>query len=130
MIRRSLIVPVVLTMVASALAVYASFSFNAQKPKQFVGIFKVARADFLKNGPKPEEMPIIIQHRDYWQEYTDQGVCLLAGHTLNDDDPIGLAIIRVDSEKTAQEMMDNDPMVKAGMLSVKLLPWEGLEKKP
>ena len=68
MIRRSLIVPVVLTVLATAFAVFASFSSQTTKPKQFIGIFKVVRADFLKNGPKPEEMPIIIAHRDYWQK--------------------------------------------------------------
>lgn len=128
MFRRRIIVPALIALIAATFAVSTSFS-KEEKPKQFVGIFKVAKADFLKNGPTAEEMKIIIQHRDYWQKYTDEGVCLLAGHTLNDDDPIGLAVVKVESEQVAREMMDVDPMVKTGMLKVTLLPWEGLEKK-
>jgi uncharacterized protein YciI len=127
--RRTLVVPVCLTIIATFMAVYGSFSTDAEKPKQFVGIFKLAKADFLKNTPKPEDMAILMQHRDYWQKYTDEGVCLMAGHTLNDDDPIGIAVIRADSEKTAKAMMDNCPAVKAGILKVTLYPFEGLERK-
>ena len=128
MFRRRIIVPVLIALTAATFAVSTSFS-KEDKPKQFVGIFKVAKAEFLKNGPTPEEMKIVIQHRDYWQKYTDEGVCLIAGHTLNDDDPIGLSVVNAESEAAAKVMMDADPMVKSGMLKVTLLPFQGLEKK-
>jgi uncharacterized protein YciI len=127
MFRRRLIVPALIALIAAAFVVSTSFS-KENKPKQFIGIFKVAKPDFIKNGPTAEEMKVVIEHRDYWQKYRDDGVCLLAGHTLNDD-PIGLSVVIADSEAAAKQMMDADPMVKTGLLKVTLLAFEGLEKK-
>jgi uncharacterized protein YciI len=125
--------PVLLASLAIGFVVYNSSASATQKPKQFIGLFKVARASFLKEGPKPEDMPAIKAHIEYWQKYTDEGVCQLAGHTLNkDESAFGLAVVRSESETTAREMMDADPMIKAGILSVTLFPFEGIEanKKP
>ena len=118
--------------IVSAVTAYGSFAAT-QKPKQFIAIFKIARVNFLKEGPKPDEMPALNAHRDYWQRYTDEGICQIAGHTLNNDESaFGIALVKTESEKAARDMMDADPMVKAGILSVTVFPFEGLEasKKP
>jgi uncharacterized protein YciI len=128
--RRRLMLSALLASLALGGVVYNSLASAAQQPKQFIGLFKVARANFLKEGPKPEDMPAIKAHVDYWQKYADQGLCQLAGHTLNkDDSAFGLALVRTESEKTARELMDADPMVKSGILSVTVFPFEGLEAK-
>ncbi|HEY6805673.1 MAG TPA: YciI family protein [Pyrinomonadaceae bacterium] len=123
-----LLLPLLVIFMTGSFAVYKSTAAS-ENPKEFVGMFKVARANFLKEGPKPEDMPVLKAHLDYWQKYTDEGVCLLFGHTLNNDESaFGIVIVKADSEKTAHELMDADPMIKAGIVSVTVLPFEGIMK--
>jgi uncharacterized protein YciI len=58
---------------------------------------------------------------------TDQGVSLVAGHTLNhDQNAFGLAIVRAESENAARKIMEDDPLVRAGILKITVFPFEGL----
>ena len=128
--KRNRYLPVLVTVTTIIVALSGVLANNAQKSRQYVGVFKIAKAEFLKNGPKPEEMPILEQHREYWQRYTNDGTCLLAGHTLNNDETaFGIVVVRSNSEEAARQLMNNCPMVKAGILSVTLFPFEALERK-
>jgi uncharacterized protein YciI len=117
-------------LLATLTVVRHSLADGQKKEIKFVGVFKVTRSDFITKGPKPEEMPVLRAHVEYWQGQINQGVCLLAGHTLNKDESgFGLAIVQTDSEATAKKIMDNDPMVRAGIITVTVFPFEGLPGK-
>jgi uncharacterized protein YciI len=127
MLRRNILLPI---LVMSIAMVFVARAYTQTKPHLFVGVFKVKSLDFLKNGPKPEEMPIIKKHMEYWQKLTDNGICLIAGHTLNDDESaFGLVVVRTGDQSVAQKMVDDDPMVLSGTLTVKVFPFEGLQAK-
>jgi uncharacterized protein YciI len=122
-------IALLIALMAGSFAVYKSFA-AAEGPKQFIGVFKITRANFLKDGPKPEEMPVLKAHLDYWQKYTDEGVCLIFGHTLNNDESsFGIVVVNADSEKTARELMDVDPLTKSGIVTVTVFPFQGIMKK-
>jgi hypothetical protein len=51
----------------------------------------------------------------------------VAGHTLNhDESAFGLAIIRTDSKESAQRILDDDPLVRAGLVKITVFEFEGL----
>src|SRR4029450_8819419 len=102
--RLSVILPLLITLVATLCVVRDSLADSQKKETKFVGVFTVTRLDFVTKGPKPEEMPGLRAHLEYWQVQLNQGVCVLAGHTLNaDETAFGLAVIRADSEAAAKK---------------------------
>jgi uncharacterized protein YciI len=44
-----------------------------------------SRPEMLTHGPTPEEAEIIARHFAYLKEFTEQGIVVLAGRTLNTD---------------------------------------------
>jgi len=128
--RLTVILPLLITLVATLSLVRDSLADNQKKETKFVGVFKVTRVDFLTKGPRPEELPALRAHLEYWQGEINQGVCLMAGHTLNKDETaFGLAIVRADSEASAKKIMEDDPMVRAGIITVTVFPFEGVPGK-
>lgn len=68
-------------------------------------------------------------HLDYMEYLNSTGKLVLAGKTLNEDtSSFGMVILKVDTEKQAIEIMENDPPVKAGILEAELLPYEVTSK--
>jgi len=71
-----------------------------------------------------EEDAIVSDHFHYLMELTTQGIVLLAGRTLHTDESShGLVILSATTERTAREIMDNDPAVKAGVFRAELFPF-------
>jgi uncharacterized protein len=60
-------------------------------------------------------------HMSYLADLHEAGH-LLAGGPLSDEKLRGLSIMRVDPER-ARELKEQDPAVRAGRLSVKVIPW-------
>ena len=95
-----------------------------------MGIFKATNPNFVTKGPRPEDMSVLRQHVEYLQKLSDQGVSIVAGHTMNhDQNAFGLAIVRAESENAARKIMEDDPLVRAGILTVTVFPFEGLVGK-
>jgi uncharacterized protein YciI len=66
-------------------------------------------------------MEIMNQHFGYLQNLIQEGKLLLAGPSL--DRQFGVAILTVDSEELAREIMENDPAVKFGVMTAELHPF-------
>jgi uncharacterized protein YciI len=133
MVKRILLLCALVAVVgAAAFVTGRSLASGQKKETQFAGVFKAARADFVKNGPRAEDMPYLQQHVKYWLPLTDQGVCLAVGHTLNHDETaFGIAVVKADTEAVARKIMEDDPIVRAGILTVTVYPFEGVvTKKP
>jgi uncharacterized protein YciI len=132
MTKRILLLCALLAIVGAAFVTGRSLASGQKKETQFAGVFKAVRVDFVKNGPRAEDMPYLQQHVKYWLPLTDQGVCLAVGHTLNHDETaFGIAVVKADSEAAARKIMEDDPIVRAGILTVTVFPFEGvISKKP
>ena len=88
-------------------------------------LYRIAptREGFLLEST-PEEDTIVGKHFLYLQSLTALGVVLLAGRTLHTDETShGLVILAATSEEEAQELMENDPAVKAGVFHAELFPF-------
>ena len=71
-----------------------------------------------------KENEIVSRHFAKLQSYQQEGKLLLAGRTLTmDPDGFGLVILEVHSEDEAQQLMENDPAVKEGIMTAKLFPY-------
>jgi uncharacterized protein YciI len=78
----------------------------------------------LSDGPTPEEERIVGDHYSYLKELTDQGVVILAGRTLNNDESsFGIIIFRADSEEAARRIVADDPAVRGGVMRAELYPY-------
>jgi uncharacterized protein YciI len=98
-----------------------------QKQTLFIGLFKAANPDFVKQGPSPADMPLLRKHVEYLQKLTDQGISVVAGHTLNhDESAFGIVILRTDSESSARKILAEDALVQAGLVKVQVFQFEGL----
>jgi len=128
--KRILLLSALITLILTSFLGGGSSAQGQQKESQFVGVFKATNPDFFKKGPRPEEVPILRQHVQYWQKLIDQGVCFVAGHTLNmDENAFALVIVRADSESAAREIIERAPLVHAGIARVTVFPFEGLMGK-
>ena|GEM_PF-446345 len=125
--HRILLVAALIALAGMGFAAVGSLATGQRKQGQFIGIFKAVNPDFVKSGPRPEDLPVLRQHVEYLQRLTDQGVSIVAGHTLNhDENSFGLAIVRADSELAARKIMEDDALVRSGLVTTTVFPFEGL----
>jgi len=96
-----------------------------QKPKQFALLMKATGPEFFKKIEEPEGKRLVAEHFKKLQALTAQGVCVFSGHTLvTDDSGFGIIVVRVDSEAAAQKIIDDDDLVKAGLVRGTIFPFQ------
>lgn len=64
----------------------------------------------------------MLQHIDYWTMLTDVGTSLLFGPVLDPKGAFGMAIMEVASEEEADEIVQKDPVIAAGICTYELAP--------
>ncbi|MFX0086383.1 MAG: YciI family protein [Candidatus Hodarchaeota archaeon] len=75
------------------------------------------RKDFITNSDEREN-EIMNDHFQYLQSLLNMNQLVLAGPTLQEDDPFGVYIFNAENEKTARNLIENDPSVKAGIQDI------------
>lgn len=91
---------------------------------QFLYRLLPTRIEMVTIGSTPEEEAIVDEHFAYLEALTERGVMLLVGRTQNnDEDTFGIVIFQADSEASAQQIMNNDPAVKKGVMRADLFPF-------
>jgi uncharacterized protein YciI len=80
---------------------------------------QLVRGDLLRTGPTEAEQAVVAEHFAYLQDLNAQGVIILVGRTLNtDENTMGLAIFRAESEDAARQIMNADPAVKKSLMTL------------
>ena len=78
----------------------------------------------LSVGPTDRESLVLAGHFSYLEKLVKEGKVHLAGRTLNSDERcFGVVIFSADSERTAFELMKNDPAVREGVMTAELFPF-------
>jgi uncharacterized protein len=68
---------------------------------------------------------VVAEHFAYLQGLDAQGVIILVGRTLNtNENAMGLAVFRAESEDAARQIMNGDPAVKKGVMTATLYPFK------
>ncbi len=79
----------------------------------------------LRTGPTPQEQAVVAEHFAYLQDLTAKGVVIFVGRTLTtDENTMGLAVFRAESEEAARQIMNGDPAVKNGVMTATLYPFK------
>ncbi len=67
---------------------------------------------------------IVDQHLSNLKKLLDEGILVLAGRTLEEDDKtFGIVIFEAETDKQAEQIMLNDPAVKGGIMVSELHPY-------
>ncbi len=93
--------------------------------QEFLYKLQLVRGDLLRTGPTESEQAVVAEHFAYLQGLNAQGVIILVGRTLNtDENTMGLAVFRAESEDAARQIMNDDPAVKKGLMTATLYPFK------
>ncbi len=93
--------------------------------QEFLYQLQLVRRDMLRTSPTEAEQAIIGEHFTYLQKLNAEGTIIFVGRTLTtDDDTMGLAVFRAESEEAAHQIMNTDPVVKKGVMTATLYPFK------
>ena len=96
-----------------------------QTEKQFALLMKATGPEFFKKVEEPDGKQLVQKHFKKLQGLTQQGVCIFSGHSLNTDESgFGIIVVRVGSEAAAQKIIDDDDLVKAGLVRGTIFPFQ------
>ena len=123
--RLSIIVAATVLIIVTSLAVASFGRAPQQSQKQFALLMKVTGPEFFKKIQEPEGKQLVDKHFKKLQALTQQGVILFSGHTLvTDESGFGIIVVRADSEAEAQKIVDDDDLVKAGLVRGTVFPFQ------
>lgn len=92
--------------------------------KEFLYVLRPTRLEMLTEGATHEEARIVSEHFNYLKELLDEDVVVLMGRTQEDnEETLGLVILRAETETEARKVMENDPAVKHGVMHARLYPY-------
>ena len=93
--------------------------------KQFVLLMKATGPEFAKQVEQPEGKRLVAEHLKKLQALTEQRICIFSGRTTNiDDSGFAIIVVRAESEAAAQKIIDNDDLVKAGLVRGTVFPFQ------
>jgi uncharacterized protein YciI len=123
--RLSIIIAGAVLSIVTSLAVASFGRAPQQSEKQFALLMKATGPEFFKKTQEPEGRQLVDKHFKKLQALTQQGVILFSGHTLvTDESGFGIIVARVDSEAEAQKIIDDDDLVKAGLVRGTVFPFQ------
>jgi uncharacterized protein YciI len=91
---------------------------------QYLYRIQPTRLAMVTEGPTPREAEIVSAHFAYLKQLTADGVMILVGRTLNDDEStFGIAVFKAETEEAARAIMQGDPAVANGVMRAELFPY-------
>jgi len=123
--KNGLLFVLVLMLIGTASFVIVSLAQGQQQPeKQFALLMRPTSSEFFKKTHEPEGMRLIDEHFKRLQALTERGVCIFSGRSLNaDETAFGIIVVRADSEAAARKIMEDDALVKAGLVRGTVFPF-------
>jgi len=92
---------------------------------EFLYKLQLVRGDMLRTGPSAQEQAVVAEHFAYLQDLNTKGAIILVGRTqTTDENTMGLAIFRAESENEALRIMNDDPAVRKGVMTATLYPFK------
>jgi uncharacterized protein YciI len=123
--RLTILIAAAVLVVVTSFAVASFGRAPQQQQKQFALLMKATGPDFFKKTQEPEGKELVEKHFKKLQALTQQGVILFSGHTLvTDESGFGIIIVRAESPAEAQKIVDDDDLVKAGLIRGTVFPFE------
>src|SRR5262245_12282224 len=112
------------------LSITVSFAFASlhhplqpQAQKQFVLLMKPTGPEFFKKTQEADGQQMVERHFKKLQALTQQGICLFSGHTLvTNESGFGIIVVNANTEADAQRIIDDDDLVRAGLVHGTIFP--------
>jgi uncharacterized protein YciI len=116
--------PAVLTLLAMALAAQTPPPYKdiPQNMKQYFVGFLVEGAKAPQPQAANEPDPLVAKHLAYMRSQVEAGKFLLVGPFLDKDRIRGMAIVNAASVEEARQILNGDPMVKSGRMTIEVHP--------
>ena len=93
--------------------------------KQFLYVLKLIPALRKEENWTPREEKIVGEHFASLEQMLEEGRLILAGKTAGlDEKTFGIVIFEAASEQEAQDIMQNDPAVRQGIMRAELFPYQ------
>lgn len=93
--------------------------------QEFLYKLQLVRGDMLRIGPTAVEQAVVAEHSAYLQGLHAKGTIIFVGRTLTtDENTMGLAVFRAESEEAARRIMNDDPAVKKRVMTAMLYPFK------
>jgi len=90
----------------------------------YLYVVRPTRPEMLSDGMTEVEKDAVAAHFEYLQGLGESGVVRLAGRTLETGaQTFGLVVFTADSEVEAQKLVDDDPALRAGIMTAELFPF-------
>jgi hypothetical protein len=64
----------------------------------------------------------VDEHASYWRGLLERDFCVAYGPVDDPAGPWGLGVLKVDEEADARRLVDEDPIVAAGIFGYELMP--------
>ena len=88
--------------------------------RHYLIMYRPPRDGFAENAT-PEESAKVMEHFEYLKQLHVEKVVLMAGRV--EDARFGIALLETETEEEAQNIMNDDPAVKAKVFTADLLPF-------
>lgn len=116
------------TLLILLIATNISFSQNKEAQtvrKQFLYLLRLEKSMLDTSAWTPDKNKIVQEHFANLQKMLSDGTLILAGRTQNAlDKTFGIVIYEANSFEEAKTIAENDPAVKAKIMSVEVFPYE------
>jgi uncharacterized protein len=87
---------------------------------EFAIIKRPKKENFNETGTE-EEFAVVSEHFLYLKELLKNNILIIAGPELNAK--FGFSVIEANNEEEARKIMENDPVVKKGIMNAELYPF-------
>lgn len=103
---------------------------QAEKPPAGMDtyLFGIVRSGKAEATPPADKQALQKEHRANMERMADAGILVGAGPLLDAGDYRGIFIFKGDARTKIDEMIERDPLIASGRLTLELLPWWGPEK--
>jgi uncharacterized protein YciI len=74
------------------------------------------------------EQPLIGEHIGFMRSLDERGVLVLGGPFVDDEttEIVGMAIVRADDQRVAEELAAEDPSIAIGLIRADVRPWRAV----
>jgi uncharacterized protein len=92
--------------------------------QQFITILNPTRIGMLTDGPTEFEEKTVSAHFEYLKELQKNGIVLLAGRTLTEDEKtFGIVIFMAKDMDAARQVTANDPVIINRVMQAEVFPF-------
>src|ERR1700755_1206265 len=90
--------------------------------KQYFYVRLIAPRPTFASDMSVEERTLMMQHAGYFRGLFEQGKVLIYGPVLDPEDNFGMGVLQVADRAEAEQLLEQDPSVLAGMNRFRISP--------